>query len=407
MRQALALVILIVGVACSAAAQVAPFAGGAGSQMPDPKQISGVPLPVGDLPVGTVTVRVVRGSMANPLKGETVTLSAGGATKSAVTDQDGHATFSGLTPGTQVKASATVAGEALESQQFEVAANGGIRVALVATDPEMAKKAEEDRRLAQEPAVAGTVVLGDQSRIVIELGEDGINVFNLFQVVNTARRPVKTAAPLVFNVPSDAVGLGMLQDSTKSAVAGGHAVTVTGPFAPGSTNVQFAYTLPFGGDTIGISQTIPVQMPQFAVLLQTEGTMNVTSPQIVQRRQMTADGQSYVLGQGPAVPAGGTISLTLTGMPHAPVWPRNVGLALASLVLVGGAWAATRRSGSGEDPRRSRLLSRRERLLNDLTALERERRQGTVAEADYAARRRELVDSLERIYAELGGEAAA
>ena len=54
-------------VVCSAAhlAAQAPFAGGA--QMPDPKQMSGVPLPMPDLALGTVTVRVVRGSMANPL----------------------------------------------------------------------------------------------------------------------------------------------------------------------------------------------------------------------------------------------------------------------------------------------------------------------------------------------------
>ena len=43
-------------------AQVAPFAG-QGGQMPDPKQISGVPLPVPDVAVGTVTVRVVRGQI--------------------------------------------------------------------------------------------------------------------------------------------------------------------------------------------------------------------------------------------------------------------------------------------------------------------------------------------------------
>ena len=76
---------------------------------------------------------------------------------------------------------------------------------------------------------------------------------------------MQTAAPLVFDVPADAIGLGVLDGSTKQAVAGGHEVTVTGPFAPGATSLQFAYTLPFGGDTIAISQSMPVQMAQFAV----------------------------------------------------------------------------------------------------------------------------------------------
>ena len=43
-----------------------------GSQMPDPKQMSGRPLPVADLPAGTVTVRVVRGSMANVIPDQPV-----------------------------------------------------------------------------------------------------------------------------------------------------------------------------------------------------------------------------------------------------------------------------------------------------------------------------------------------
>src|SRR5213078_3903575 len=40
-----------------------------GAQMPDPKQISGVPLPVADVAVGTVTVRVVRGQITSILPG--------------------------------------------------------------------------------------------------------------------------------------------------------------------------------------------------------------------------------------------------------------------------------------------------------------------------------------------------
>jgi len=39
-------------------ASAQPFAGG-GAQMPDARQMSGVPLPMGDLPVGTVTVRTL------------------------------------------------------------------------------------------------------------------------------------------------------------------------------------------------------------------------------------------------------------------------------------------------------------------------------------------------------------
>ena len=109
--------------------------------MPDARQMSGVPLPVGDLPPGTVTVRVVRGSMANVIQDQPVELTGGPSPRSEKTNQSGRAEFTGLAPGTRVRASTTVNGERLESQEFAVPATGGIRVALVATDPEMQKRA--------------------------------------------------------------------------------------------------------------------------------------------------------------------------------------------------------------------------------------------------------------------------
>src|SRR4029078_7362742 len=145
--------------------------------MPDPKQMSGMPLPVPDVTVGTVTVRVIRGSLANPLKGETVDLS--GASKTATTDEAGRATFTGLTPGTRVKASVVVDGERVESQEFDapnagglrlmlvaaaVPTAGGMRWMLVATDAAREQKAAEDRKLAAAPPVDGVVVIGGESR---------------------------------------------------------------------------------------------------------------------------------------------------------------------------------------------------------------------------------------------------
>ena len=82
---------------------------------------------------------------------------------------------------------------------------------LVATDPNTEKKAEEDRQLAQSAPVNGVVVLGEQSRVVIEAGDEALNVFNIFQIVNTARTPVRTAAPVVFDLPPGATGAGVLE----------------------------------------------------------------------------------------------------------------------------------------------------------------------------------------------------
>ncbi len=379
------------------------------AQMPDPKQMSGRPLPVSDLAVGTVSVRLIRGQLTNPLPGETVELSGQGMTpKTAKSDESGRAQFSGLTPGTRVKASTTINGETIQSQEFDVPSAGGIRLMLVATDAETEKLAAENRKLAESSAVPGTVVLGTESRFVIEVGDDGLNVFNILQVVNTARTPVQTSAPLVFELPPDATGAGVLEGSAKNAVAEKGRVTVPGPFPPGNTVVQFAYSLPFGGDTMTIRQKLPVQMTQLTILAQKVGNMHLSSPQMEQHREMAAEGQTYILARGPAVNAGDTLALTLTGLPHDARWPRYLALALAATILAGGAYFAARRGPSDDaSARRRKLHADRDRLFGQLTALEDQHRQGTIDEHRYAARRRELLASLEEVYAQLDEGAAA
>ncbi len=71
--------------------------------------------------------------------------------------------------------------------------------------------------------------------------------------------------------------------------------------------------------------------------------MRLASPQMTEQREMTAEGQTYIVGQGPAVPAGTTLSFNFTNLPHAPTWPRNVALALAVVILAAGAWASEER----------------------------------------------------------------
>ena len=92
------------------------------AQMPDLSQMNGVPLPVSDVAVGTVTVRVIRGSLANVIAGQSVELVVGGATRTATTNQQGRAEFTELVVGTSVKARTVVDGTTLESQEFRVPA---------------------------------------------------------------------------------------------------------------------------------------------------------------------------------------------------------------------------------------------------------------------------------------------
>src|SRR5262249_55508132 len=80
-------------------------------QMPDPKQMSGIPRPDGQMTPGTVTVRLIRGDLSNNITGHPVELHVGDKVQTVKTDDQGRAEFSGLTPGATATAVAEVDGE--------------------------------------------------------------------------------------------------------------------------------------------------------------------------------------------------------------------------------------------------------------------------------------------------------
>jgi hypothetical protein len=116
---------------------LALLAAPAAAQMPDLRTMSGKPLPVADMPAGTVTVRLARKAPVNPVQGAEVTAivaTAGGESRkrTATSGADGRATFEGLAAGSTFQATVTIDGEALETARFPVPASGGIRVMLIA-----------------------------------------------------------------------------------------------------------------------------------------------------------------------------------------------------------------------------------------------------------------------------------
>ncbi|MCC7416696.1 MAG: hypothetical protein IT176_06090 [Acidobacteria bacterium] len=363
-------------------------------QMPDPRQMSGIPRPVDDLPDATVSVRVIRGQLSNNLAGQTVTLDGGGQSLSAITDEGGRAEFQGMPPGTSVKASADVDGEHLESQAFPFPGRGGVRLMLVATDGSA----------PQKPAVAGEVTLGGQSRIVIEPDDETVRVYYLLSVVNAGTAPVNPPVPFAFDMPSGATGTSVLQGSSPQATATGSRVVVKGPFAPGETSLEVGCALPVSGGTLDLAARFPARMEQLSVIVKKLGDTKLSSPQLAGQREMAAEGQAYIAGQGGAVAAGEPIRLTLTGLPHHSATPRRVALALAIGIIVAGVWVSVQAPPATERARpaeRKRLIARREKLFADLVRLELDARARDADETAFAARRAQLVSGLEHLYGAL------
>ena len=308
-------------------------------QMPDPKEISGRPLPMGDVAVGTVSVRVVRGAISNNLPNQDVEFDIDGRKETKRTDENGRAFVAGLRIGARVRASVVVDGQRLESQPFTVPPESGIRVLLAADDPEKARREAEDRALATATAVKGIVVFGPESRVVAQLSEDTLHIFYVVEILNTARTPVDIGGPVILDLPRAARGAA-LNEGTKQATVAGRRVTVVGPFAPGSTTLQIAFELPYGGDTARIEQPLPVALQQVNVIVAQSGNMDVRSAQVASKRRVNDRGQDLVVGLGPALPPGETLVLEITGLPHYARWPRYLALTLAGAIMSVGIWAA-------------------------------------------------------------------
>jgi hypothetical protein len=329
---------ILAALAC-AACLVAARPAAAQVAMPDPSQISGVPLPASDVPAGTITVRVIRGSFANNLTGVDVTFDVDGQSRVVKTDANGRAKIDGLSPGTRVTARTVVDGQPLQSQPMTIGA-GGFRVVLAATDAASGAQAGAGQPPAAGPAVKGTVAFGPNSRIVAEFSSDQLNVYYVLQVVNTAGTPVDTGGPLIVDLPSEALGASLLEQSSPNARVSGTHVIVTGPFPPGQTNVNVGFGLPYSGPVAHLEQRWPIALPQVAVFALKTGALDIASTQITNKRTMTQQGEQVLVGTGPGVAAGQVLAIDVTGLPYHHQWPRYTALAAASVVMAIGLWAA-------------------------------------------------------------------
>lgn len=309
----------------------------------DLRQAAGVPLPANDLPAGTVSARVIRGSFANNLAGVDVTFSVDGRDSVVKTDDGGRAQVSGLKPGARVKVSATVDGERLESQETTIAASG-IRFMLLASESGAAPApGTAPAASAAGPVVKGTaeaLSIGSESRMVIDFSNDSLNIYYVVQIVNGTGSLLDIGGPVIIELPVEARSATVMEGSTPQATVRGAHVTVLGPFAPGRTDVSIAYQLLADSGTARIDQKWPLKSQPFSIFALRTGDLDINSPQIQGKQQSVQQGQPLVMGLTPALKSGELFVVDITGLPHHPSWPRNLALGLAGAISALGLWAA-------------------------------------------------------------------
>jgi hypothetical protein len=354
---------------------------------------------VDDLPDGTISVRLVRSQPAGNIADQPVDLQAGADVRTVKTNAAGRAEFTGIAAGSRLKVVAVVDGERLESQEFAAPAAGGVRLLLVAS-------AGDGGKAPDAPAVApGTVTLGGNTRVIIDLGEDGLQVYYLLDLVNGGREAVNPAAPIVLELPDGARGASLLEGSSGQAEVTGGRVTLRGPFEPGRLAVNVGYLIPYSGPTLSLRQFLPVRFDSPTVMMNKVGDVNLVSPQLSGRQEGRFDGRAYIVAIGPPIVAGSALTLELSGLPHGSRVPVIVTFALSGLVLAGGAWAAFGAGGGrGRSARRRDLTERREQAFGDLVRVEEQWRGGAIDAPRYGARRAALVAQLEQIDRELDAD---
>jgi hypothetical protein len=253
--------------------------------------------------------------------------------------------------------------------------------------------------------VEGEVTFGGQSRIQVEFDDDRVEVFYLLEVVNRTNSPVNPKTELTFTLPDDAESPAMLEGSSTQAQVRGHVVSISGPFAPGTTPVQVAFALTPGRANRVLSQVLPAAWEQVQVIVSQAGAVQVTSEQFASNTVMPGEGRGFHLGTGPALAAGKELRVSLSGLPVRSRAGRWLALFLAVGLLAGGAWTAWGGNRvSAADARRAELEARRQKLMAELARVEGQRRAGDSPKL--TARREELVVQLERVYGELDSHAS-
>ena len=373
------------------------------AQMPDPRQMHGQAIPAGELPAGSVTVRVVRQALGNNVAGVVVELHGAGAVRQATTGADGRAQYVSVPAGARVHATAVVDGERLESTTFDVPRAGGVRTILVAG---LGLGAAGGPQTAPPPASAATgssrsgLSFGNNTRFAVEFQDDTIAVFYLLEIVNKSGAPVNLASPLIMTLPADAVGAALLEGASHLAAVSGTRVSIAGPLPVGVTVVPIAFRVESWGARHEFAQVFPLSVDQVAVGVQRLSGLTVESAQASSVREASLSGQAFFIASGPALPAGTALRLTLAGLPHKSLVPLYIALARAAAVAGAGTWLAMRPSTSRDDGRR-RLEARRARGLAALAALDADHRAGRVRSPAYDERRARLLADLERVYGAL------
>jgi hypothetical protein len=451
--------------------------------MLDPSKMSGIPREDPAVPQGTITVRLIRGELSNRVVNHAVELHSGKEVRTEKTNDEGRATFTGLSGGPWV-AMAKDGDQELASQPIvmgpagvrvmlvfkndqpgapdgegrpekslpsgtvvvrAVGADGGIRPGLVVklgqvragesqvverktktndmgearfdgldakpTSGYLAEVEKDGTKYAGKPfkmpdnmgvlcAITvnevsrdlGSLSMAEGSHFIVLVNDDAVQVTEVWRLHNAGSTAVEVPGGIHFPLPDNAVSATVGRESPPNFSVSGHDAAWKGALPPGDTQLQVMFMMAFKGESLEMTQKLPVPFAQTAIVTEKIDGFSIEGDNL-DREERELQGRTLVLYRGPS--PGGELHLSLKGLPHSDALWRNVAAVAAILLILGFGLHAAGGSGSVSEERRA-LEQKREHMLDELLALEKK-----PEDAKRERKRDELKDKLAQLYRDL------
>lgn len=340
-----------------------------------------------ELPPGTIAVEVVD-EAGEPVPQAAVRLgvmeqSGGRQSEACVTNDEGRCLFEELATDSahSYRVNVPYDGARYSSTPFRLDSKAGQRVRI-----NRLPTTTNDQRVFQ--------VLG---RTMVEFKDDRAHVTQEVRLTNLGDATyVFPDGGLTIRLPEGAKAFDsrpMMTDQRVSRTDEG--LEISGSLPPGRATLTWEYDVPFEGSTLTLEQAVPFRTMEYQVISDhIDGMTLEVEGFLVARIHEGADRRFLVAGlmRRPGDPRIDPLRIHIRGIPGGGPLP-HLAVALAFVFLVLGLIFVFRPSDESEVLAKART-ERRKELLDEIAALEAERKADRIGPTFYEHRRRELTDEL-------------
>lgn len=361
------------------------------------------------LPPGTIVVEVLDGD-GKPLPGADITLgileqsvSKGESRRRVMgkADENGIARFEGLQTGSGVSYRVSVSSPVpVEGKPPLVATHDAPPFQLDLQAGERVKLYVFSATSSLQEALVGL-----RAMLYVEVKDDALQVEQAFTVFNLGKN---TWVPddIVVELPEGFRAFFAPQQMTNTGFdqVAGRGARLRGTFPPGQHDVSFRYQVPWDGSSrVTLPLRLPPHVAQMSIVSDAAQGMSLHVSEFPPAQQAVAmNGQRILITERQLRPGDAQldrIDITLDNLPG-PGPGRWIALGLAALAVAGGLFAALRQKEQTAEARaelEQDAARARERLLEELLALEKAKEAGEIGPKTYEQVRGMLVDALAKL----------